>query len=1221
MVSIRHSTVACVLLLLVILFSCGSGRSGTPTATILRSGALGQDAPDALERELEVYNPDKSINRAGFSLFVLDMWGEIAPEERDYYDFSVRTLMNGDTFVSVYAQNLTDSAASLFVLKYNPDEWKLREILPGKLYGGKDESIFLAVDKYAGTLPFGLARVRPQDNGLTSGGGLVAEIAFTSGPATGSRAVSVTAGESALLLEDYIIASFGDEAARLSWNDQLRGDYDNNGSVGISDITPIAMYFGGITGDSVGDDVAEGFIDRGGATDGSVGIAEITPIAMYYGITIDGYNIYRSVDGHPEIEAEWLANLDSPSLEISIERAIDEAFEPAEYFYQDDTMLDDMVGDSTTFVYRIVPVGDTGESEYDLSDTLTIEQGEDTIPPHGPGAPTNPYLGITYMDAGDGRIKIVYRRNAVDNVTLPDQLRYFLYIGPPGGDAGIDLDNSIVIEVTDTDPPYIWDSLANGTTYAAYLAAEDEAGNRTSPVSTAVKTCTPSAAARNDFEPPAWVDTIGIVTAEPGDHGFRVTFGSAVDAQSPPVRYRVYFAKSTQLRYDTAPFLEADSSPFSLVGMENNSGYTLAVRAIDSADRYDPPISPNEESNTVTLYATPSSTAGDVTPPTWDDTVGVVHIMPGEGSMRVEFGPADDEDSPPVSYTVYYQEGDVVDFSAATQSLDADTHYPPTFVTGLTDAQPYAFVVRAKDAAGNEEKNIETLAATPDAGLDNTPPEWDTTVGVQITSPGNGYVDLSWNSATDAQSPPVNYRVYWELGDQGISDYAQAIVDGRSAVISELYYHAEGLTNATVYSFAVHALDSWPEMQGGPNEDYNLVYLTDTPKAGVTYDYDLVYNDPFLTVQYTSLDIASDGSFGVAYAVANETAPGEFVYALRYATNETGDWVTEAVCGGIPAESRGKMASLQFDDSDVPHIVFINNSHEYDNEPLAPYATVEHVTRTAPDTWTAPELVDDGGEEIVFINPSFAFDSSGTPSVAYISWDASVADNDNRLWYAWHDGVDWQSERASGTEQIYAGGSPGQDGSNCSLAFGTWELNEVVDEYASVAYSDPTQGGQLFWAVRGGANEWLAIGLDSSSWMTYIDLCLSEASWMPRISYRNETSSALYIIRTDDLSSWYVDQADWDSAPGVGFYSNIAVAFETGFDVIFAASYNILQLQARLCIENLSEPGEYFVYPIQPFLGMNSGTYLSMDLLRVGANDKAVFSMVVAGDLYVSVMK
>jgi len=1122
--------------------------------------------------------------------------------------------------VSVYAQNLIDSAASLFVLKYNPDEWKLREVLPGTLYGGKGESVFLAVEKYAGTLPFGLARVRPQDKGFTSGGGLVAELAFSPGPATGSRAVSVTAGESALMLEDFSAESFGDEAAHLSWNDQLRGDYNNDGAVGISDITPIAMYFGGIPGDGMGDDVAEGFIDRGGATDNSVSIAEITPIAMYYGITIDGYNVYRSVDGHPEITEKLLVNADNPSLEISIERSVEETFEPAEYLYQDNTMLDDTVGDSTTFIYRIAPVGDSGESDYSPSDTLTIEQGEDAIPPHGPGAPTNPYLGITYMDAGDGRIKIVYRRNAVDNVTPRDQLRYFLYIGPPGGDAGIDLANSIIIEVTDTYPPYVWDSLANGTIYAAYLAAEDAAGNRTSPVSTAVKTCTPSAAARNDFEPPIWDDTVGIVTAEPGDHGFRVTFGTATDWQSPPVRYRVYFAKSTQLLYDTAPFLEADSSPFSLVGLENNSGYTIAVRAIDSADRYDPPISPNEEANTVTLYATPSSTAGDVTPPTWDDTVGVTHIMPGEGSMRVEFGPASDEDSPPVAYTVYYQEGDTVDFSADTQSLEVDTHYPPTFVSGLTDAQQYAFIVRAKDAAGNEEKNTETLSAMPDAGLDNTPPEWDTTVGVQISSPSSGYMDLSWNSATDAQSPPVSYRVYWEEGDQGISDYAQAIVDGRSAVTSELYYHTGGLMNETVYSFAVRALDSWPDVQGGPNEDYNLVYLSDAPQAGVTFDYDLVYDDPMLPVQYTSLDIASDGSIGVAYAVANEVLPNEFVYALRYATNETGDWVTEAVCGGIPSDSRGKMPSLQFDASDVPHIVFINNSHEYDEEPLVPHTTVEHVTRTAPDTWTAPETVDDGGNEIVFINPSLAFDSSGTPSVAYISWDAEVGDNDNRLWYAWHTGVDWQSERASGTVQIYAGGGPGQDGSNCSLAFGTWELNEVVDEYASVAYSDPTQGGRLFWAVRGGANDWLAIGLDDSSWMTHIDICLYGESWLPRISYRNETGSALDLIRTDNLSEWDVDHADWDSSPGVGFYSNTAVAFEAGFDMIFAASYDALQLQARLCIENLSEPGVYFVYPIQPYLGMDSGTYLSMDLLRVGANDKAVCSLVAEGDLYVSVM-
>ena len=311
---------------------------------------------------------------------------------------------------------------------------------------------------------------------------MVAELAFSPGQAAGSRAVSATAGEAALLLEDYNVESFGDEAARLSWNDQLRGDYDNNGTVGISDITPVAIYYGGNVGDGLGNDVSEGFIDRAGATDGSVSIAEITPIAMHYGTTLDGYNIYRSVEGHPEIDEKLLVNMDDPGSEMSIERAVTEPFQPAAYFYQDNTLLDDIVETSTTFIYRLVPVGDEGESGYDVTETLTIDQGEDTTPPHGPGAPTNPYKGITFMDAGDGRAKIVYRRNAADNVTPQDRLRYFLYLGPPGGDAGIDLDNSTIIEVTDVDPPYIWEDLANGTTYAAYLAAEDEAENRTSPV-------------------------------------------------------------------------------------------------------------------------------------------------------------------------------------------------------------------------------------------------------------------------------------------------------------------------------------------------------------------------------------------------------------------------------------------------------------------------------------------------------------------------------------------------------------------------------------------------------------------------------------------------------------------------------------------------------------------------------------------------------------------
>jgi hypothetical protein len=578
-----------IVALILVSMGCGGQRSLAPADAGLRTGNLAQEEPQAAPlQDIGDYDPAKSINHDGFSLFVLDQYGELAPDLRKYYDFSVRTLMNEDTFVSVFANGLTDSAGSYFVLKYNPEDWRVREVLPGDFYGGVEKSLFISVQDIAGTLPIGIARVRPQDNGLINGDGLLAEVAFMPGPAPGSRTASSTAAEASLIINNYTITSLG-TSAELSWNDQLHGDYDNTGKVTVADLTPLAMFFGGTPGDGLGNDEAEGFIavsagHSGGG--GSLGIADITPIAMNYGRTIDGYNIYRTVDGHPEVPAKKLSNLLVSGGALSIDRIVTNPYLSIPYIYQDDTLMEDFISPATTYVYRIVPSGDSGEATFDRSETVDIVETADTIPPHGPGAPTNPYMGILNVDAGNGRAKITMRRNAVDNVTPVDQIRYFLYLGPTGPDYGIDLANSTVVEVTASPNPYIWEGLASGTTYAIYLAAEDLVGNRTHPTAGAVKTVTPSTGARNDFDPPVWDTTVGIVSATAGNGGIRVTFGSATDAQSPPVRYRVYYAASTELLFETAPYYEADSSPYSISGLQNNTTYTVGVRAIDSAERY-----------------------------------------------------------------------------------------------------------------------------------------------------------------------------------------------------------------------------------------------------------------------------------------------------------------------------------------------------------------------------------------------------------------------------------------------------------------------------------------------------------------------------------------------------------------------------------------------------------------------------------------------------------
>jgi len=83
----------------------------------------------------------------------------------------------------------------------------------------------------------------------------------------------------------------------LSWSYRNLGDYDQDGAVGISDITPIAMHYGEEVPeiDGVPDDYSiQAVID--GSGNGTIDIADITPIAMSYGTAVEGYAIQTSAD-------------------------------------------------------------------------------------------------------------------------------------------------------------------------------------------------------------------------------------------------------------------------------------------------------------------------------------------------------------------------------------------------------------------------------------------------------------------------------------------------------------------------------------------------------------------------------------------------------------------------------------------------------------------------------------------------------------------------------------------------------------------------------------------------------------------------------------------------------------------------------------------------------------------------------------------------------------
>ena len=90
----------------------------------------------------------------------------------------------------------------------------------------------------------------------------------------------------------------------LSWSFINLGDYDQNGEVNISDLTPLGLNFG-LTG-LFAYNTALSVVDGDG--NGEINIADVTPIGQHFRYTVVHYAVYASAD-----QADYPATADAPN--------------------------------------------------------------------------------------------------------------------------------------------------------------------------------------------------------------------------------------------------------------------------------------------------------------------------------------------------------------------------------------------------------------------------------------------------------------------------------------------------------------------------------------------------------------------------------------------------------------------------------------------------------------------------------------------------------------------------------------------------------------------------------------------------------------------------------------------------------------------------------------------------------------------------------------------
>ena len=228
-------------LVVVALFSCGSRKLPVSFSSSGNDGSaysyLSFD-PLAPARETPHHPLDEiagypGLEQGGYKLVAVD--ASLLPAS---IPAGVRIETNGARLSVVAEEGLATDC--YFYLFYPGDEQRPVAIHKGLALDEND--LFLAVNAGPGALSFGTARIAGAGPSLRAGE--IASFEFASGSAAAARSVCSAAVSDLNEVEDLVTSVNEDATVTLSWTETHPGDYDNNGVVAISDLTPIAQMFG-----------------------------------------------------------------------------------------------------------------------------------------------------------------------------------------------------------------------------------------------------------------------------------------------------------------------------------------------------------------------------------------------------------------------------------------------------------------------------------------------------------------------------------------------------------------------------------------------------------------------------------------------------------------------------------------------------------------------------------------------------------------------------------------------------------------------------------------------------------------------------------------------------------------------------------------------------------------------------------------------------------------
>ncbi len=252
-------------LLLGLTASCGGGSAGPDISAPASTG------------------PDKPVLKV-----LPDTW--LGGASADAVYLQQRDL--GDSIeLDVLARDASKLKALFFELNYDASRLSPLEVTSSGLIADPEQRLELSLLSQPGHLEHGQMLMRPQESASPgfSGDGVLATVRLRKTPfATERTAAAAPSSNDAAFLMTYDSGT-----QTFSWPYKSPGDYNQDGRVAVSDLTPIGLHFG----ESVPLDFysIQAVVD--GNIDGQVALSDLTPIGLNFGAQVNHFKIYSSLDG------------------------------------------------------------------------------------------------------------------------------------------------------------------------------------------------------------------------------------------------------------------------------------------------------------------------------------------------------------------------------------------------------------------------------------------------------------------------------------------------------------------------------------------------------------------------------------------------------------------------------------------------------------------------------------------------------------------------------------------------------------------------------------------------------------------------------------------------------------------------------------------------------------------------------------------------------------